>query len=189
MSDPDPTQPSDVTHLLGRIHSGDPAAADALIDLVYRELRQLADAIMRRQRPDQTLQPTALVHEAWIKLAAHMGSVEDRHHFFALAARAMRQVLADHARARASLKRGGNAQRLTLHDAPDRSSQTYDLVAFSDSLERLATLNERHAKVVELRLLGGLTIDETARMIGVSPATVKSDWSLASAWLWKELAN
>jgi RNA polymerase sigma factor (TIGR02999 family) len=181
---------TEVTALLSRIRGGDDGAARNLADMVYHELRGLAGAIMRSPG-SASLNPTSLVHEAWLKMAGNLGGANDRAHFFAIAAQAMRQILADHARAAKRLKRGGGAARLTLDGerveaAPETS---VDLVAFHDSLERLASLNERHAKVVELRVLGALTIEETAEALGVSPGTVKSDWSMARAWLLRELTG
>ena len=179
---------TEVSALLGEIRRGDPGAGDQLLSLVYTELRGLAGVIAPRSGRDHTLQPTALVHEAWIKLAGNIGAANDRAHFFAIAAKAMRQVLADHAKAQRRQKRGGGARRLTLFDdQPAKHSPDVDLIAFADSLDRLESLNERQARVVELRLLGALTVEETATMLGVSPGTVKTDWSMARAWMMREL--
>ena len=177
-----------MTTLLGQVRAGDAGAADVLMDRVYAELRALAGAVMRSNPRHGTLAPTGLVHEVWMKLVGNLGGVKDRAHFFAIAAQAMRQVLADHAKAQRRLKRGGDGVRVTLFDAHAAEPETaVDLVAFHDCLERLGELNERHAKVVELRLLGSLTIEETATMLGVSAGTVKSDWSMARAWMLREL--
>ncbi len=180
----------DVTRLLARMKGGDEGAEEQLLPLVYGELRGLARAVFAGRTAGNTLQPTALVHEAWLKLDGHLGSVEDRRHFFLLAGRAMRQVLADHARARRSQKRGGGAARVTLDTdlnaaAEDRS---VDLVDLDDSLRALAERNERHARVAELRLFSGLSIEETAAALDVSARSVDADWAMAKAWLRRELA-
>jgi RNA polymerase sigma-70 factor (ECF subfamily) len=183
--------PDSVPQLIGAVRAGDPGAADRLFQLAYAELRSLAGHLFRGQRTEHTLQPTALVHEAWLKMRQGLDGVEDRLHFFRLAAKAMRQVLADHARSQRRLKRGGDATRATVSldqtPAPGESGQALDLVDFDDSLRRLEELNERHARVVELRMFGALTIDETARVLGVSHGTIESDWTLARAWLRREL--
>ncbi len=144
--------------------------------------------VFNGQSPAHTLQPTALVNEAWLKLAGGLGAVEDRHHFFALAAQAMRQILADHARARGRQKRGGDARRVTLSTgALADHTEPFDLIVFHDALARLTELNDRHAKVVEMRVLGSLTIPEIADLLETSPATVKRDWNVARLWLLQEL--
>jgi len=180
--------PTEFTQLLQRAKAGDSAAHDAMFQLVYDELRGLARAI-DASRGRHTLQPTAVVHEAWMKLARNLDGLDNRVHFVAVASMAMRQVLADHVRTRGRAKRGGAWEAITLHEdaAPDRSRDA-DLVDFSDCLEQLAALNERHARVVELRVLGGLTIAETAEAMGVSDFTVEADWSMARVWLWRRLA-
>lgn len=171
--------------------SGSPPEAepsDDLFDMLYRELRNLASMLMSGSGKAHTLQPTALVHEVWIKLASSMGSIRDRHHFFALAAVAMRQVLADHARAHQRQKRSGDAHRVTFIDnLLGESSVGYDLFEFNDALDKLSVLNDRHAKIVEMRLFGSLTILEIADLIGVSKITVKRDWRTARLWLLQEL--
>jgi RNA polymerase sigma factor (TIGR02999 family) len=189
MAAPHPTQ--NVTDLLQRFRAGDQAAADTLLPLVYDELHAIARGIFAGQRSDHTLQPTALVHEAWMKLAGGIGSVEDRRHFFVLSARAMRQVLTDYARGRNRQKRGGGVHQVTLDAAllPATEGPAVDLLVLEESLDRLAMLNERHARVVELRYLGGLTIQETADTLGVSHGTVESDWAMARAWLRSELTS
>lgn len=178
-----------ITELLDAHANGDEEALGRLTSVVYAELRRIAG---RQLRGDQgnTLQPTALVHEAWVKLSQGLGEVNGREHFFAVASRAMRQVLASHARKLHAAKRGGGAQRQTLLELADgEGRQDIELLALSDSLERLATLNDRHARVVELRFLGGLTISETATALGVSTGTVEADWALARVWLFRELAQ
>ena len=177
-----------VTRLLQDARAGAPEAAEALLPLVYTELKGLAAMQFARERGDHTLQPTALVHEAWMKLAGDLGHADDRRQFFCVASRAMRQVLTDHARAHRSAKRGEGRRPLTLDgelfglrgDGPD-------LVDLDDSLTRLASLNERHARLVELRFFGGLTIPETADSLGVSEATVERDWFSVRGWLRREL--
>lgn len=184
------SSPATVTRLLQGARAGEAGAAASLLALTYAELGQLARAHLSAQRADHTLQPTALVHEAWLKLAAHLDGFADRRHFFAIASRAMRQVLADHARTRARLKRLGGGRRITLDQGIDEAgAAAVDLVDLDDSLRRLAGLNERHARVVELRIFGGLTIDETAAELGVSHDTVEKAWFMAKAWLRTELAR
>ncbi len=178
-----------MTRLLHRWRAGDEDAFRDLMDLVYRDLRRRADAYLRRERSDHSLAPTGLVHETYLKLVgeAHL-PWSDRSHFFAVAARAMRQILVDHARRRAAAKRGGAAERVTLRDAagpaPDEAA---DLVALDAALERLAALDPEQARLVELRYFAGLTIEETAEALGSSPATVKRSWASARAFLFAEL--
>ena len=183
-----PNGQENVTWLLERIRIGDESAGEQLMDLVYSEIRALAGAIVRNNGQMRTLQPTALVHEAWLKLAGNLDHVEGRHHFFALAAKSMRQVLADHAKAGRRLKRGGGCERITLFEHDGATSDAgVDLIEFHEVLQRLSELSERQGRVVELRLLGALTIEETADVLGVSPGTVKTDWSMARSWLQREL--
>ncbi|MGE0441684.1 MAG: ECF-type sigma factor [Gemmatimonadales bacterium] len=183
MPAPDPTE---ITALLHRVGE-DADAFDALLPLVYQELRELAAARLKQERPDHTLQPTALVHEAYLKLAG--GAIRpfaDGRHFFRVAARAMRQVLIDHARARRTAKRNAEAVGpITLPDGPGLD----DLIAIDAALERLAALDTRQARVIELRFFAGLGIEETATVLGTSPATVKRDWVLARAWLEREIGG
>lgn len=155
------------------------------MSLVYDELRRMAGGLMARG-DGRTLQPTALVHEAWMKLAGGLDAIENRRHFFATAALAMRSVLADHAKAQRRQKRGGGAARVTLFDVSDGASEM-DLIALHECLERLASLNADHARIVELRVFGGLTIEECAAEMGVSARTVSNGWRVARAWLWREL--
>lgn len=178
--------PPDLTPLLHRV-GDDPAAFEALLPLVYAELRQLASARLRHERPDHTLQPTALVHEAYLKLAGGAARpYADRGHFFRVAARAMRQVLVDHARARRAAKRDAVAGGPITEPAGPGLD---DLLAVDAALEKLARLDPRQARVIELRFFAGLGIDETASALGVSPATVKRDWMVARAWLQREIAG
>ena len=171
--------------------AGSQPAWDELFPLVYAELRRIAAREMRREKPGRTLQTTALVHEAYLRLLKDASlSFENRAHFLGIAARAMREILIEHARARAARKRGGGAERLTLDDllAPV-PSPSIDVLALDEALQRLARLDERHARVVELRYFGGLTVEETAAALGLSPATVKRAWTLSRAWLYRELTG
>jgi len=178
-----------VTHLLGRARQGDDRANAELLPLVYEQLQGLARAIFSQQSPGHTLQPTALVHEAWMKMAPNLDPIEDGRHFFVVAGRAMRQVLADHARGKLAEKRGGHQRQLTLHTVLAGEGEAgLDFVELDDSLRRLAERNEQHAAVAELRIFSGLSIDETAASLGLSPRTVDSYWAMAKAWLRRELA-
>jgi RNA polymerase sigma factor (TIGR02999 family) len=164
------------------------AASDELLGLVYDELRELADAFFARKRASHTLQPTALVHEAWLKLSGVDDAWESRRHFFFVAAKAMRQVLADHARGRGSLKRGSEWRKVTLSDTDEPSQGAeIDAPALDDALARLAEIDPRYAAIVELRFFAGLPVEEVAASLGVSERTVLLDWRTARAWLRKEL--
>jgi RNA polymerase sigma-70 factor (ECF subfamily) len=178
-----------VTALLAAARAGDPAALDAVLPLVYEELRRVARAQMRRERPGQTLDATALVHEAWLRLAGSRDiDAGNRTHFVAIAARIMRQVLIERARARHAAKRGGHRERITLDEGllPD-AGRPIDLLALDDALERLAALDPDNARLVELRFFGGLTVEEAAEALHTSPATIKRRWALARAFLLREL--
>jgi len=179
----------DLTDLLGRWGTGTPADRERLLAAVQRELRRLAAAYMRRERPDHTLQPTALVNEAYLRLV-HAPHVrwEGRAHFFGIAARLMRQILVDHARARQRLKRGGNAQQISLTAAEHEQEQSADLLALNDALETLSEVDPQRSRIVELRFFGGLTIEETAQVMQVSTPTIERGWRAARAWLQTELA-
>jgi RNA polymerase sigma-70 factor, ECF subfamily len=184
--------PPDPTKLLSRASEGDPKAVSELMPLVYDELRRLAASYIRRERPGQTLQATALVHEAYVRLIGEKAQHwQNRTHFLAIAALSMRQILVQRARARKAAKRGGDPERITLDEqllpAGGPSAQEIDLVALDAALEKLAALDARQAKVVELRYFGGLGVEEVAEVLGISPATVKRDWTLARAWLKREL--
>ena len=166
-----------------------PPSLDALLPLVYQELRRLAAAYLRREKPGQTLQPTALVHEAYLRLMKDRPDRwQNRAHFCAIAAHSMRQILIERARARGAAKRGGDRPRVTLDEGlvagHDRS---IDLLALDEALERLATMDPEQARLVELRFFGGLTVEETAEAMDISPATVKRHWAVAKAWLTREL--
>jgi RNA polymerase sigma factor (TIGR02999 family) len=176
----------DITALLARYRDGDRDAFDRLLPMVYAELHGRAHRQLALRRPGDTLVTTALVHEAWLKLAGSAAqSWNDRIHFFAVASRAMRQILVDAARRKTAGKRGGGARALSLDPAdlatPDRAEE---LVALDEALTRLAALDDRLARTVELRFFGGLSVEETAEALGVSPRTVKRDWRAARAFLY-----
>lgn len=180
----------EVTLLLKEINDGDTQAPEKLLPLVYDELRKLARGYLQNERRDHTLQATALVHEAYIRLVDWENvSWQNRAHFFAVAAQIMRRILVDHAREKKARKRDGG-QKLTLDEAVSFSQQKeIDLIVLDDALERLAKLDETQAKVVELRFFGGLTIEETAHTLNISPTTVKREWTAAKAWLYKTLKD
>jgi RNA polymerase sigma factor (TIGR02999 family) len=183
---------NDLTAVLVDASRGDNAAAERLFPAVYDQLRALAGSYFRHQQSDHTLQATALVHEAFVKLIDQTAiRINDRTHFMAVAARAMRQVLVDHARSRSAAKRGGAWHRVALEGvaAQDGSAHRLDVLALDDALGRLAALDERQAQVVELRFFGGLSVDETAEALDVSPRTVELDWKMARAWLSRALAE
>src|SRR5678816_1225411 len=168
----------------------DRQSVDSLLPVVYQELRRLAASYLRRERPGQTLQPTALVHEAYLRLMKDKpGRWQNRAHFCAIAAHAMRQVLIERARARDALKRGGGQPRVTFDEGlpVTQPDPAVDVIALDTALERLAALDASQARIVELRYFGGLSIEETAEAMGISPATVKRHWAVARAWLAKEL--
>ena len=181
----------DITQLLRAWGDGNQAALDRLMPLVYAQLRQAAHRYMARERRGHTLQTTALVNEVYVRLAkAREMRWQDRVHFFALSAQMMRRILTDHARARQYAKRGGGAQVVSLDEAPEVSPKPRaDLVALDDALKRLAAVDERKSRVVELRYFGGLSVEETGEVLKVSPETVMRDWKLAKAWLLRELSG
>ena len=180
-----PSFTSPVTDLLIRWSGGDSAARDALVPLVYQELRKVARKCLAGQRANQTLQPTALVHEAYLRLVkADSMEWRNRAHFFAVAATMMRQILVDHARNRSAGKRGGGAVTVALDVAvTPQPSNVVDLILLDNAMRRLAVLDERQCRIVELRFFGGLSIDETARIVDISPATTKREWATARLWL------
>jgi RNA polymerase sigma factor (TIGR02999 family) len=183
------SDPGQVTQLLERWGRGDQSALDELTPLVYNELRNVADAYLRRERPDHTLQATALVNEAYLRLIGQKhGRWQGRKHFFGIAARLMRQVLVEHARKHKAEKRGGGRVAVTLEEFAEVSSTPdVDILAVHEALERLAVFDAHQAHVVELRFFGGLSIDETAEILGVGHATVEREWTMARAWLRNEL--
>ena len=166
---------------------GDEAARDALIPVVYDQLRRIARQHLRRERAGHTLQTTALINEAYLKLVEQSVSWQSRNHFFGIAARLMRQILVDYARARQRLKRGGDPQQISLTAAEDEQEQSADLLALDDALETLAEVDPQRSRIVELRFFGGLTIEETAQVMGISTPTVERGWRAARAWLQTEL--
>ncbi|MBL8985121.1 MAG: sigma-70 family RNA polymerase sigma factor [Gemmatimonadetes bacterium] len=182
-------EPGQVTRLLARVSGGDDAALDELFPLVYGQLRDAADRALRLERPGHTLQPTALVHEAYLKLIGGTGlPSRDRVHFLALAARAMRQILVDHARRRRARKRGDGRGPVTLdHEIADRGLAFDEVLALDDALDRLSGQNPRLRKVVELKFFGGLGEDDIAAALGVTTRTVQRDWARARAWLYREV--
>lgn len=175
----------DVTQLLARWAGGEQGALDALMPIVYAELRRIADAYLRRERRDHTLQPTALVHEAWLRLVRQDGGQFDhRKQFYALAAQVMRRVLVDHARTTNAEKRGGGAVKTPLDESTAASeSPVVDLLALNQALDQLASVSPRQARVIELRYFGGLNVDETGDVLGVSAPTISRDQKAAEAWL------
>jgi RNA polymerase sigma factor (TIGR02999 family) len=184
--------PQKVTEFLAAWSRGDAGALDELIPLVHAELRNVAQRQLRSERPNHTLQPTALVNEAYIRLAGQQHpEFEGRAHFFGVAARIMRRILVDYARQHAASKRGGEVQRLSLEEiveTPEEPAQVcVDLIALDEALTNLEKLDPQQSRIVELRYFGGLSIPEAARVVGVSPATVKRDWVTAQAWLRREI--
>lgn len=179
------------TALLAQVRAGDAHARERLLPLVYEELRALAERYMRGQRPGHTLQTTALVNEAYIRLVAREAQGwESRAHFMAVAAAAMRSVLIDHARRKGTDKRGGGRRRVPIEGAAILTEDPVeDLLAIDEALTRLSAMDEQKGRIVELRFFGGLTNEDTAQAVGVSPATVKREWRFARAWLYKELTG
>jgi RNA polymerase sigma-70 factor (ECF subfamily) len=181
-----------ITQLLKEWGEGNQAALDKLMPLVYEELRRQASRYLRNERQGHTLQTTALIHEAYLKLLGNERiEWQNRSHFFAIASTAMRRILVDHARERHREKRGGNAENLPLDEAFQISSneKSVDLIALDEALNRLAKLDARQAKIVELRYFSGLSNDETAAILGVSEGTVRNDWKIAKAWLKQEISK
>ena len=181
----------EVTQLLVAWSQGDQAAFERLMPLVYEELRRVARRYMKRERVGHTLQTTAVVNEAYLRLIdASQVQWQNRAHFFAVSAQLMRRILVDYARAHNYIKRGGEAHRVPLEDAAVFSAERApDIVALDDALKSLAVMDQRKGRVVELRFFGGLSVEETAEALKVSPRTVLNDWNLAKAWLLRELSN
>jgi len=184
-----PPSAHEVTGLLVAWSFGDRQALDRLTSIVYEDLRRLAHHYMSRERTGHTLQTTALINEVYVRLVDTAGiSVRDRAHFFALCAQLMRRVLTDHARAQHTLKRGGGARTINLDESPAVGpAPRTDLAALNDALDELEKVDPRKARVVELRFYGGLSVEDSATALKVSPETVMRDWRLAKAWLWREL--
>ncbi|MEW6729923.1 MAG: sigma-70 family RNA polymerase sigma factor [Acidobacteriota bacterium] len=185
------TTPTEVTKLLLDWNRGDQAALDKLMPIVYQELRRLAMLRLRQERPDHTLQATALVNELYLQLTDWKNiDWKNRAHFFGVAAQLMRNILVDHARNRLAAKRGGDRKRLLIENLDALSPrQDIDLIALDDALTRLAAIDSQQSRIIELRYFGGLTIEETAVILNLSPATVKREWNLARTWLLRELSR
>jgi RNA polymerase sigma-70 factor, ECF subfamily len=182
------SNPGEVTRLLKAMNAGDAAAGEQLLPLVYKELHRIAEAYMRRERPDHTLQATALIHEAYLRLVGEEVDWRDRGHFIGLAAHVMRRVLVDYARQHNAERRAGGLQRVEMEDNFAISPERLDEVLFLDrALARLKVESPRQAQVVELRYFGGLSVEQIAAMLGVAPRSVKRDWSLARMFLYREL--
>jgi RNA polymerase sigma factor (TIGR02999 family) len=183
--------PRDVTALLGDWSRGDRAALDQLLPLVYAELRRVAARQLRFERPDHTLQPTALVHEVYMRLVDQReGDWHNRAHFYGVSAQVMRRILVDHARRRSASKRGDGARCVPIDEARDVAmASEVPILALDDALDRLEKVDAELARIVELRAFGGLTIEEAAHFLSVSPSTVKRDWRTAKAWLNRELGS
>jgi RNA polymerase sigma factor (TIGR02999 family) len=182
--------PGEVTHLLHELRRGNKDAEGKLIPLVYAELRRIAVARLRHEAPDHSLQPTVLVHEAYLRLAGIKEvDWQSRSHFYAVSATVMRRILVDHARASRARKRGNGWDAISLNEAilpsPERAPE---ILALDEALDRLALLDERQAKIVELRFFAGMNEEETGSILGISSRTVKRDWRIAKAWLFKELS-
>jgi RNA polymerase sigma factor (TIGR02999 family) len=184
-----PTPPPELTRLLDNWGQGDAEARDALIPLIYTELRGIARRYLRRERPDHTLQSAALVNEAYLRMTRQQpGKFENRAQFFGFAAQMMRHILVDHARGRLAAKRGAGAPRLSLdREIASPEKHEMDLVVLDDALTKLAALDAEQSRLIELRYFGGLSIEETAVVMGISPATVKREWATARAWLKREI--
>jgi RNA polymerase sigma factor (TIGR02999 family) len=184
--------PEDLTEMLKQWGGGDRDALDRIMPIIYDELRRIARRNFRRERPDNSLQPTALVNEVYIRLVDQRGmSWQSRAHFFAIAARIMRQILVDRARARNAAKRGGGDYKVDLTDVSDvpDEGRRLDLLALDRALDALASFDSEQSRIVELKFFGGLSIEETAEVMGISAATVKREWALAKSWLFRELSK
>jgi RNA polymerase sigma factor (TIGR02999 family) len=187
----DETAPNEITQQLLAWSKGDEAALDKLIPAVYQELRRMADHYLRGERAGHSLQPTALVHEAYLRLIGQT-KVEwhNRAHFFGVAAQMMRRILIDHAKAKHRAKRGGTAIKVSLDEGATFSNErASELVALDDALQVLSQMDERKSRIVELRYFGGLTVEETAQVLDISDKTVMRDWNLAKAWLYQQLSQ
>lgn len=185
-------QEHEITQMLDKWSNGDEQALESLMPLVYGELRKQAARYLRRERPDHTLQPTALINEAYLKLIDQRNvDFDSRSHFFALSAKLMRRILVDHARKKNRDKRGGNAETIALDEAivADKKGGHVDLLALDEALDRLEVHDKRLAKIVELKYFSGLSLEETADALKVSRTTVATDWAIAKAWLFRELSK
>lgn len=180
-----------ITRLLVQWSGGNRGALDQLLPIVYNDLKRLAAAYLRRERPGHTLQSTALVHEAFLRLVDQREVTwQNRAQFFGIASQAIRRILVDHARHHKAQKRGGEALRVTIDESiAVAGGGDFDILALEDALEKLAALDERQSRIVELRFFGGLSIEDTGEVLGLSPATVKRDWSMARVWLFRELSR
>jgi RNA polymerase sigma factor (TIGR02999 family) len=184
-----PLPPESVSELLANWNSGDDEALHAVVPLVYDELRRIAHHYLQKERPDHTLQSTALVHEAYLRLEKQgAGHFQNREHFMAICAQLMRQILVEYARSRRAAKRDGGF-RLTLDDALAFKTQSVDMVALDDALNELAKLDSQQSRIVELRFFGGLSIEETSRALNLSPTTVKRHWATARLWLHHQMSK
>jgi len=183
--------PTNITHVLERWSNGEQSALDELLPLIYKELRRLAGNYLRRERRDHTLQPTALINEVFLRLIdQHDIKWQNRAHFFGVAARLMRRILVDHARAHQAAKRGGEHYSLSLSKADQVAGRpTLDILTLHLTLQRLEELDPQQSRIVELRFFGGLTIEESAEVLSVSHATVERDWKMARAWLRQEMGG
>lgn len=182
----------EITRMLGEMGAGDKNAPAELLPVVYNELRRIAQSYLNSERPNHTLQATALVHEAYIRLVDWQNETwQNRSHFLAVAAQIMRKILVDYARQRRAEKRGGaSLERITLGEAANfLQRRDVDLLVLNDALETLAEFDEKQSKIIEYRFFGGLTIEETAHVLDISPATVKREWTLAKAWLHREISR
>ena len=188
MSESDSTE---LTRILSHISSGDKAAADRLMPLVYDHLRSMAATYLRRESPGHTLQPTALVNEAYLKLVDQRNvDWRGKTHFFAVSAEIMRRILVDYARSKKRQKRGGDFERIKLHtDLQISRDRDDDLLAVDEAIDKLAKKDSRQAKIVELRFFGGLTVAEVAEVLGISKRTVEAEWTVIRAWLRRELSD
>lgn len=187
--DPDPPRP-DLAALLAQWRAGDRDALEQLVPMVYDELRDLADSFLRRERDSHTLQPTALAHEAFLRLLGQHATWQSRAHLFGVAAELMRRILVDHARRKRAAKRGGPAGVLQLDDTIDfGETRGVDVIALDDALQALERLDPQQSRIIELRFFTGLSLEETAEALGVSASTVKREWRSARAWLSRELTR
>lgn len=191
MTDLDDAQARDVTQLLHRLAAGDKSAEEDLMPRIYGELKQLAAAQLRKERPGHSLQTTALVHEAYLRITNNESMEwKNRMHFFAMAAKIMRRILVDHARRRNAAKRGGPSPRIELTDGLQVTNEQCDLLEdLDEALQRLADMDPRQAQVVELRYFAGLNESQIGELLGISPRTVKRDWAMARAWLYGEMSK